>query len=65
MIIEDFERESQKDFVYLLEKMMFEEREYREWCISANRKPAKVEIINESKLKEIHEQTCNPEVLPF
>lgn len=58
MLLEDFERESQKDLVYLLEAKMLMEQELE------NIKPAKIEIINESKIHK-DGKTEEPEVLPF
>ena len=58
MLIEDFERESQKDLVYLLEAKMLMQQELE------NIKPAKIEIINESKIHK-DGKTEEPEVLPF
>jgi len=63
--IEDFEREFDKDSVYLLEQKVLEEEQFWKWYNTMHRKPAQVVVINESKLKESHEQTLNPEVLPF
>jgi len=63
--IEDFEREFDKDSVYLLEQKLLEEEQFWKWYKITHRKPAQVVVINESKLKESHEQTLNPEVLPF
>lgn len=43
---EDFEREAQKDYMYLLEKEMEEEEEYREWIKThEQRLPAKIKIL--------------------
>ena len=63
--IEDFEREFEKDSVYLLEKKLLEEEQFWKWYETANRKPAQVVVINESKSIENNEQASNPEVLPF
>jgi hypothetical protein len=64
MINQDFEYESQKDSVYLLEKTIQEEKEFWEWYESQhNRKPAQIVVINESK-KEEHEPK-ESEILPF
>jgi hypothetical protein len=57
---QDFEHESQKDFVYLLEQQMQLEQEF--WA-EMNRKPAKIEIINESKT--VHNESQESNILPF
>ena len=49
IIAEDYEREFEKDGVYLLEEKMLVEQEYREW-LSKNRKPAKIVIIDKDKI---------------
>jgi hypothetical protein len=49
IIAEDYEREFEKDSVYLLEEKMLMEQEYREW-LSKNRKPAKIVIIDKDKI---------------
>lgn len=49
IINEDFEREFEKDSVYLLEEKMLMEQEYREW-LSKNRKPAKIVIVDKDKI---------------
>lgn len=68
MIIDDFERESQKDLVYLLEAQAILEEEYREWLVN-QQLPAKIEIIDESNLlkhkNDDDRETKEPEVLPF
>lgn len=46
---EDFEREFEKDGVYLLEEKMLMEQEYREWLLK-NRKPAKIVIVDKDKI---------------
>lgn len=48
-INDDFEREFEKDGVYLLEEKMLMEQEYREW-LSKNRKPAKIVIVDKDKI---------------
>ena len=64
MINEDFERESRKDSLYLLEKQIQEEKEFWEWYEKEhNRKPAEIVVIDQSKLKENESQQS--EVLPF
>jgi hypothetical protein len=49
IIGEDYEREFEKDSVYLLEEKMLMEQEYREW-LSKNRKPAKIVVIDKDKI---------------
>lgn len=49
IIGEDFEREFEKDGVYLLEEKMLMEQEYREWLLK-NRKPAKIVIVDKDKI---------------
>jgi hypothetical protein len=49
IIGEDFEREFEKDGVYLLEEKMLVEQEYREW-LTKNRKPAKIVIVDKYKI---------------
>lgn len=62
--IEDFERESAKDSVYLLEKYIQEEKEFWEWYEKEhNRKPAQVVVINESKIPQDEHTESN--ILPF
>ena len=56
----DYEHESQKDFVYLLEEQMQLEQDF--WK-EMNRKPAKIEVINESKT--VHNESQESNVLPF
>jgi hypothetical protein len=60
---EDFERESLKDYVYLLEARMLEEQEYREWIADQNRKPAKIEIVGE--LPKLKTDELEHYTLPF
>lgn len=61
MINEDFEREFEKDLVYLWEEQMQLEQEF--WA-EMNRKPAKIVIINNIETpKENESQTTN--ILPF
>jgi len=60
---EDFERESLKDYVYLLEARMLEEQEYRKWIADQNRKPAKIEIVGELPKLKTDELEYN--TLPF
>ena len=61
IIDEDFEREFEKDGVYLLEEKMLVEQEYREW-LTKNRKPAKIVIVDKYKILN-HESVRN--LLPF
>ena len=49
IINEDFEREFEKDSVYLLEEKMLMEQEYKEWLLK-NRKPAKIVIVDKDKI---------------
>lgn len=63
--IEDFEREFEKDSVYLLEHKLLEEEQFWKWYEAVHRKPAQVVVINESKSIENNEQASNSEVLPF
>lgn len=64
MIHDDFEMDSQKDLVYLLEAKAIMEKEYWDWYNSKERLPAKIEIIDESKLKE-DGKAEESQVLPF
>ncbi len=57
----DFERESLKDSVYLLEERMLMEQEYREWLLK-NRKPAKIVVVDKDKILQ-NEPVYN--LLPF
>lgn len=61
MLIEDFERESQKDLVYLLEARLLMQQEIK---ALEEIKPAKIVIINESKIQK-DGKAEKPEVLPF
>lgn len=61
MLNEDFEREFEKDSVYLLEEKMLIEQEYREWLVQ-NRKPAKIVVVDKDKILN-HGSVSN--VLPF
>ena len=61
IIGEDYEREFEKDGVYLLEEKMLMEQEYREW-LAKNRKPAKIVIVDKDKILQ-NESVRN--VLPF
>jgi hypothetical protein len=57
----DFERESLKDSVYLLEERMLMEQEYREWLLK-NRKPAKIVVVDKHKILQNESMS---ELLPF
>jgi hypothetical protein len=59
---EDWEHESKKDIVYLLEERMLMEKEYREWLLD-NRKPALLRVIDEDKTLE--NEKFEPNILPF
>jgi hypothetical protein len=59
--IEDWERESEKDSVYLLEERMLMEQEYREWLLK-NRKPAKIVVVDKRKILQNESMS---ELLPF
>jgi hypothetical protein len=61
MINEDFEREFDKDLVYLWEEQMQLEQEF--WA-EMNRKPAKIVIINNIETPQENEST-ETNVLPF
>lgn len=59
---EDYERVSEQEYIYLLEKKMMEEQQYWEYV---NRKPAQIIVINKDKINSNDEQTINTNVLPF
>ena len=61
MIYEDFERESQKDLVYLLEARAILEEDYWNWLRERERLPAKIEVID--LRKNIKDEQVN--ILPF
>lgn len=61
LVSDDFEREFEKDGVYLLEEKMLIEQEYREW-LTKNRKPAKIVIVDKDKILQ-NEPMRN--LLPF
>jgi|LauGreDrversion4_2_1035121.scaffolds.fasta_scaffold33263_3 hypothetical protein len=61
MLIEDFERESQKDLVYLLEARLLMQQGIK---ALEEIKPAKIVIIDESKIQK-DGKTEEPEILPF
>ena len=52
--IEDWERESLKDFIYLQEEQMLLEKEFYE---EENRKPAKIVVIKEDDKTHTHGQS--------
>jgi aspartate carbamoyltransferase regulatory subunit len=61
MLIEDFERESQKDLVYLLEARLLMQQEIK---ALEEIKPAKIVIIDESKIQK-DGKAEEHEILPF
>jgi hypothetical protein len=63
---EDFERESQKDFVYLLEAQRLEEEQIMKEIMEeeSSRKPAQIVLIRPAKI-QINEEEDKPHVLPF
>jgi hypothetical protein len=64
-INEDWEREAQKDFVYLLEQKMMMKEEYRQWMTKENnRKPALINVTDKDKILEKNEQLKH-HILPF
>ncbi len=64
LLNEDWEREADKDFVYLLEQRMLMEEEYRQWLTKErNRKPALIKVIDKDKILE-HEK-LKYHILPF
>ena len=63
-INEDWEREAQKDFVYLLEQKMMMEEEYRQWMTKENnRKPALIKVTDKDKILE--DEKLKHHILPF
>jgi hypothetical protein len=60
---EDFEREFEKDSVYLLEKRLLEEEQFWRWYEAVHRKSAQITVINESKITQDEHEQSN--VLPF
>lgn len=63
-INEDWEREADKDFVYLLEQQMLMEEEYKQWLTKEeNRKPALIKVTDKDKILE-HEKLKH-HILPF
>lgn len=64
IINEDFERESQKDSVYLLEEQRLLEKEImQEINLEEQRKPATIKLLDPDKILEKHED--KPQILPF
>lgn len=64
-INEDWEREAQKDFVYLLEQKMLMEEEYRQWLTKEeNRKPALIKVTDIDKILE-KDEALKHHILPF
>ena len=59
-INEDFERESIKDSIYLLEEQMLTQHKLQE---DLHRKPATIQVIDKDKILEKNEHKYNP--LPF
>ena len=61
---EDWEREADKDLVYLLEHKMLMEEEYRQWLIKEEkRKPALINVTDTDKILE--NESIKFDVLPF
>lgn len=63
-INDDWEREFQKDLVYLLEEKMLMQKEYLEWLKEEYRKPAFVKVIDEDKILDNNEE-LKLNILPF
>lgn len=64
IINEDWEREADKDFVYLLEQKMLMEEEYRQWLTKEeNRKPALIKVTDKDKILE--DEKLKHHILPF
>ena len=63
---EDFERESQKDFVYLLEAQRLEEEQIIKEIMEeeSSRKPAQIVLIRPAKI-QIDEEKDKSDILPF
>lgn len=60
----DWEHESQKDSVYLLEEQRLLEQEImREINLEEQRKPATIKLLDPDKILEKHED--KPQILPF
>ena len=59
IINEDWEKESDKYFVYLYEQQKITEDLYWEWEES-NRKPANIIVLNEKILKKDEQKLINP-----
>lgn len=65
IINEDWEREADKDVVYLLEQQMLMEEEYRQWLTKErNRKPALIKVTDKDKILEKNE-ALKHNLLPF
>lgn len=65
MLNEDWEREFEKDAIYLLEAKMLMEEEYRQWMIKEkNRKPALIKIVDKDKILDANER-LEHNLLPF
>jgi len=61
---EDWEREADKDLVYLLEQQMLMEEEYRQWLTKEEkRKPALINVTDTDKILE--NESIKFDVLPF
>jgi hypothetical protein len=61
---EDWEREADKDLVYLLEHKMLMEEEYRQWLTKEEkRKPALIKVTDTDKILE--NESIKFDVLPF
>ena len=64
LLNEDWEKEYDKDLVYLLEQKMLMEEEYRQWLIKEeNRKPALIRVVDEDKILE--NEKLKHHILPF
>ena len=64
MVNEDWEKEFDKDFVYLLEERMLMEEEYRKWLTEeSRRKSAKINVIFE--YKTVNKDVEQYNILPF
>ncbi len=48
----DWEKESDKDYIYLIEHQKNLEEEYYRWCKEEERKPAKVKVLTPIKKKD-------------
>ena len=64
LLNEDWEKEYDKDLVYLLEQKMLMEEEYRQWLTKEeNRKPALIRVVDEDKILE--NEKLKHHILPF